>query len=99
MNASRGTQIATFKIHYDNGSNEEFPVIAVSDIVDWANRNAAIENLGPEKIGWTGKATGWQATLSELIWENPHPDKVITKIDFLSNKGRGAPFLVGITLE
>ena len=37
--------------------------------------------------------------LSELVWKNPHPDKVITTIDFVSEMQQEVPFVVAITLE
>jgi hypothetical protein len=35
---------------------------------------------------------------SEKIWRNPHPEKVITSIDFVSAKIEAAPFLLGVTV-
>ena len=56
------------------------------------------------QIGWTGRdgravGQGYTLALSELVWKNPHPDKTIATIDFISAKAKAAPFLVGITLE
>jgi len=34
------------------------------------------------------------------VWENPHPDKKVTTVDYISNmKTRNAPFCVAITAE
>ena len=99
--AKDGTPIAYFKIHYDDGSNEILPIIKGSDVVNWVNENEAYNKVGIEKIGWSGKGEikNWNTHLSEIIWDNPHPDKLITHIDFTSAKESAAPFLVGITLE
>lgn len=37
--------------------------------------------------------------LSEVVWQNPHPEKTIRAIDFVSGKLQAAPFLLGITLR
>ena len=99
--AKDGTAIAYFKIHYDDRSSEILPIKKGSDVVDWVNENAAYNKVGIEKIGWSGNGDikNWNTHLSEIIWDNPHPDKLITHIDFTSAKESAAPFLVGITLE
>ena len=38
-------------------------------------------------------------TLTRQTWENPHPDKVITHLDFASAGQQAAPFLVAVTVE
>ena len=100
MREKDGEKLASFIIHYNDKTSEEFPVFAGSDVVDWVNKSGAFEKVGIEKIGWSGVGKkNWEAFLSELIWTNPHPEKLITNIDFISNQKHGAPFLVGITLE
>ena len=100
MREPDGIEVANFKIHFDDGSEEIFKVLAGSDIVDWINESGSINKVGLEKIGWSGKnGKGRTAYISELNWRNPNPDKLITKIDFISNKKRSGPFLLVITLE
>ena len=53
-----------------------------------------------ERIGWRiDRGKQGERILSEVVWQNPHPDKTITSIDFVSGLKACAPFLVGITLE
>lgn len=92
-----GERLARFVIHYENGSTTEMPVVLGPDGVVGL-RMVAFETV----VGWKGSISEneTQGVLSELIWDNPHPDKIITTIDFVSELSpRGAPFLVAITLE
>jgi hypothetical protein len=52
-------------------------------------------------VGWRGEHDAGEPkaiVLSELVWKNPHPDKAIDTIDFISAQVGAAPFLVAITL-
>ena len=67
------------------------------DIKGWyANNGGAPQS----KLGWRGvNDNNTPLELSELVWKNPHPDKTIRSIDFISTLKAAAPFVVGITLE
>ncbi|MCB1094505.1 MAG: hypothetical protein KDN22_02900 [Verrucomicrobiae bacterium] len=72
-----------------------------NDIADWSQAGSDKDQLPEERIGWRGtwgNGTG-ERVLSEVIWRNPHSDKTIRSIDFVSELKAAAPFLVGITLE
>jgi hypothetical protein len=67
------------------------------------NPLSAIDWLGPNDIE-DSKTIVWRsvdrrAGLSQKSWENPHPDKTTSTIDFVSANAQSAPFLVGITLH
>ena len=95
----RGTEVASFVMHYKDGSSETRQVKFFDDIADWL-AEPTDNPFDAAQIGWqvTDK-NGKYMNLSELVWKNPHPDKTIQTIDFISAKAKAAPFLVGITLE
>ena len=56
-------------------------------------------------IAWEGPQERWKdrpgygVRLYKMTWKNPHPDRVIKAIDFVSTMEDSAPFLLAITLE
>ncbi|MEE2808309.1 MAG: hypothetical protein VYB73_03270 [Verrucomicrobiota bacterium] len=103
-NVEKGKTAANIIIHYDDDSKEKFPIIAKVDVFDyWIHETAkreAIESLDADKIGWIGEsARGHKRALTKCSWENPHPDKKISHIDFEGALSDTAPFIVAITAE
>ncbi len=64
------------------------------DIIDW-RQPATLSDLRHQ--GWSSQTA--LTMLQEKTWHNPHPEKVITHIDFVSGKKTAAPFLMGVTLD
>ncbi len=96
--AALGSEAAHFVIHYEDGSEEKASILYPNDIADWVGGNNV--PLPEERIGWQiDRGEQGERILSEVVWQNPHPDKTITSIDFVSGLKACAPFLVGITLE
>ena len=103
-NVEKGKAAAEIIIHYEDSSQQVFPLRAKVDIFDyWINeeeKRKVIESLDVEKIGWIGTcARGNGRALTKYSWENPHPDKKISHIDFQGGLAITAPFLVAITIE
>jgi hypothetical protein len=101
-----GATAATFKINYKDKTSSDLPIIAKVDIFDWwtpaSGRSPGLmeEVLDADKIGWIGEDfNGNGRGLVKPIWINPHPEKEIDTIDFISGLSEGCPFVVGITLE
>ena len=95
---SRGAEVARFVIHYAGGIAETMPVKFIDDVAD--NVPTIGDPVNAAQVGWRGTSdSGELRELSELVWKNPHPDKTIQTIDFISAKAKAAPFLLGITLE
>ena len=99
-----GTKVADYVIHYDDGSTETIPVVFHENIFD--NTNARLNNVTLASdtkavaVPWIGGNGREQRTMFALqTWENPHPDKRVTHIDFISAKQGTGPFLAGITVE
>ncbi len=99
--ADAGDEVARFVMRYDDGTSQEMVVRFIEDVADWWTIGGTVP---PERVGWHGwisPRAGWeqQVVLSELVWQNPYPEKTIDSIDFISTLGAAAPFLVAITLE
>ena len=63
-------------------------------------RREPIESLDADKIGWIGECSNGDArALTKYSWENPHPDKKVSHIDFEGGLSETAPFIVAITIE
>ena len=100
----KGLEAAKIIIHYEDGSNEKFSLLAKVDVFDYwvhdSGRLDQIKNLDDGKIGWIGTcAKGNDRALTKFTWINPQPDKIISHIDIIGGLSDCAPFIVGITLE
>ena len=97
---NEGDTAAILRINYDDGSSDELTVVAEEDLFDWWGGVSKSDLISNEKIGFIGtNYKGQPRILTKPFWENPHPDKIISHIDFISGLSAGCPFLIGITLE
>jgi hypothetical protein len=92
------------KIHFEDNSQESFSLRGKVDVFDYwihtEERREAIERLDTDKIGWIGTcARGHGRALTKFSWENPHPDKKVSHLDFEGGLADAAPFIVAITTE
>jgi hypothetical protein len=92
------------KIHFEDNSQESFSLRGKVDVFDYwihtEERREAIERLDTDKIGWIGTcARGHDRALTKFSWENPHPDKKVSHLDFEGGLANAAPFIVAITME
>ncbi len=98
-----GVPIGRYVVHYADGETETVPIIygqGLRDAWDWDNNTPAASS----KLVWTGdnpKAGkyGRKLRFYWAIWENPHPEKPIATMDFLSANAKAAPFCLAISLE
>jgi hypothetical protein len=99
-----GTRIAEYKVHYEGGATETIPVVYGEDVRDWWFTPAS-KGVKRGKVAWQGdnplaKGLGSQIRVFLLTWENPKPDKKITRIDFVKGKETAAaPFWIAASLE
>ncbi|MGI8604133.1 MAG: hypothetical protein ACR2OZ_14240 [Verrucomicrobiales bacterium] len=68
-----------------------------TDVVDWALYMTGIDDFDPRRVAWIQGQP--QRALTHVTWTNPHPDKTIRALDFISAKTSAAPFLVAVTAE
>lgn len=90
-----GSHIGNYVIHYEDASTEEVQIKYGNHVRDWwSNYGDPIE----VSEGKVARIT-WNRRLFVMTWENPHPDKVVTTMDYVSAGTVCAPFLVAITAE
>lgn len=98
-----GEIIAAYVLNYADGTVAELPVKYGRNVWAWADQWA---RLPPEerKVAW--KAANHANSLEKASfsifqsdWENPHPDKVVETIGFVSRMSRSAPFLIAVTVQ
>ena len=98
-----GTSVGEYRLHYEDGSATSFRIIFNQDICDWY-ANAASPLGTQATVAWTGAnfATanrGRRLRLCLSAWENPHPEKTVTTLDYVSARTRTHPFCVAATVE
>ena len=97
---NEGDTAAILRFNYNDGSLEELKLMANEDLFDWFGGVNQADLISEEKIGFLGtNFKGNSRLLTKPIWENPHPEKIISHIDFVSGLAPGCPFLIGITIE
>jgi len=96
--------IGHYTVHYANGEQRDIPIREGIEIED------AYVSRGKLKAAWpsfTDPAKAMRDTrpkLYDLVWKNPLPQQVVTRIDFKASSSsryspiNSAPFLVAITL-
>jgi len=104
-NVPDGTNIGQYTVRYEDGSSASIPIVYGQDVRDWWNFDGG-RPVTRGRVVWTGSNRAseleqFRATLRLYlgVWENPHPEKKVTAIDFLSENTICAPFCVAITVE
>jgi WD40 repeat protein len=97
------TVIGKYIVRYDDKTTETIDVAYGQDVMDWWNYPGSTPP-GRGKVVWTGAndaAKGFDATLWLFAhtWQNPHPNKQVASIDFVSTLTDAAPFVVAMTLQ
>lgn len=98
-----GVNIGRYFIHYRDGGSESFPIDYGVHLRGWWNWDKS-QPTPQAKIAWLGKNRvagryGLRVRLYHASWKNPHPEKTVTSIDFVSANAKAAPFCVAMTLE
>jgi RNA polymerase sigma factor (sigma-70 family) len=97
------TVIAKYIVHYADKSTETIEVIFGKHVRDWWLYPGDKEPT-EGKVVWTGAndaAKGFNASLRlfAMTWKNPHTNKQVVAIDYVSTLTQCAPFMVAMTLE
>ena len=98
------TVIGHYIVRYDDKTEAKIPIVYGKDVRDWWDHDRTKETPR-SRIAWEGsnenaKKYNIKILLYRTPWENPHPDKRVTTIDYLSsNDTAAAPFCVAITAE
>jgi hypothetical protein len=104
--APAGQTIASYVVHYADGTSLAIPVQYGIDVVDWwAKADRADETARPHLV-WVGTnaAAASPIRLFMKTWQNPRPEVPIRSLDLVAGtqspgRGAAAPFLVGLTVE
>jgi hypothetical protein len=110
----RGTTVARLVLHYADGSQGELALIAGDHLLDWwgpiyrtgvpkTRRDPSAPGTDLAWVGSNPRIKRQQPDSSLRLYRstftNPHPDKEILVIDYVSAMTDAAPFLVGLTVE
>jgi hypothetical protein len=96
--------IGSYTIHYEDGTSATIPIVYGKDVMDWWKYPGA-GDPSRSKVAWEGVNEAnkeFDATLRLYLttWDNPHPDKRVTSIDYASTMDSPcAPFCVAITAQ
>ena len=101
---AEGTPIAAYKVYYEDGSEASIPVAFGYDVRDgWDHDQGMPVTRG--RAVWTGsnpnaEKVGRTLRLYLGVWENPHPDRTVTSLDFVKTEDRTCgPICLAITAE
>lgn len=102
-----GTPIGHYEIHYADGTAEMAKIVYGVNLRDWWDFDNTL-SIDDGQMVWTGSNQAIQAPspsapqirLFVSAWTNPHPEKEIKTIDFVSYKSSEcAPFCVAISTD
>ena len=99
-----GTKIGRYAIRYKDGSEESIPIVYGEDVRDWWDFDEG-KPVTRGRVVWTGRnlaADEYQVTIRLYlgVWTNPHPEKVVSAIDYISGTDtKCRPFCVAMTVE
>jgi RNA polymerase sigma factor (sigma-70 family) len=101
--ADEDTVIARYIVHYDDKTDETIEIVYGVDVRDWWYHDGDKEP-SRGKVAWKGSNAPAQSLKCSLwlfsrTWKNPHPDKRVVSIDFVSMVTGAAPFVLAMTLE
>ena len=97
----KGTTVGYYQLDYADNTSATLPIAGGEDVWHW---------MGPPKglpqatVGWVGGSRGMRkkpvtVSLHVRKWTNPHPQKIVTHIDYVSTMTEAAPFCVAMTVE
>ena len=96
-----GTVIGRYEVEYEDDSRATIPIVEGENVRDWGRDRKPLIRA---KLGWVGMNPKVRLILTSLrlyvtMWENPHPDKRVIAIDFISTTTHAAPFCLAMTVE
>lgn len=102
-----GTIVASLILHFVDGDQTRLDIRQGVEVLDWWEWPRAPEKrpAGADTVvAWTGsnpaaRSQGARIRLFDTVFANPHPEKEIQSIDYVSGMARSAPFMVALTIE
>lgn len=101
--AQEGRPIGQWILYYNDGTEVVIPIRYGIEVSDWWTRPDQ-EPLDGSDVAWEGENAATEESpmrirLYKTTWANPHPEKMISAMDFRSTMTDCSPFLLGITVE
>jgi hypothetical protein len=102
--AATGTVIGKYLVRYRDKTTATIAIVFGKDVRGWWFWPNSPPVTGG-RVVWTGhnaasKEHGAGVRLYMMTWKNPHPQKKVAAIDFVSTKtSRAAPFCVAMTVK
>jgi hypothetical protein len=98
-----GKEVGAYVVHYADKTEARIPIIYGQDLRDWWDWPER-PDVTRAKVAWKGDnpaATQNQrkVRLYAVVWPNPHPDKTVATIDYVSGNTLCDPFLIALSLE
>lgn len=91
-----GEPFAFYDVLYADGSTQAIGLRNAIEVSDWSGPTNGLAS----RMGWTGMSLGdRQIGLNVFAWDNPSPDKAITKIIARLEGNRALLALLGLTLS
>jgi hypothetical protein len=89
-------KIGTYRMHYEDGTVVEAPLIYGQNVVEWNHRQPEI--VAGADIAWKGRTNnGDKVCVFAWKWRNPHPAKLLTSLDIVSFAGESSPIVLAVT--
>ncbi len=97
-----GVVLGRYEVEYEDESRATIPIVDGKDMHEWWRDDP--KSLSRAKLAWVGMNPKTRLFLKSLrlyvtLWENPHPDKRVRAIDFISTTTHAAPFCLAMTVE
>ena len=94
---------AAYGRRYADKSMERIPILYGEHLRDWWEHPERPE-AKHAKVAWLGTNPAAEEFMRKIrlyamVWTNPHPEKLVTAIDFQSTGGECDPFLIALTAE
>ncbi len=100
-----GQAIGALVLHYADGTRQECEILYGRHVRDWWTHADSRTDTDLAQLAWEGphafpKIHPTRLRIFHSSWENPHPDKPVVSLDFVSRMTTtAAPFLIAVTVE
>jgi hypothetical protein len=89
-------EIGGYRLNYADGKSAVLPIIYGEDVSDWFfAMTPQVERARP---GWSGRNGASAISFYVTRYDNPHPEKSVTAIDFFATNIGAAPVCVALTM-
>ncbi len=102
--APTGATVANLVLHYSDGTTGTIAIQHDIHVKDWWSYGRPPPSDPNTVVAWTGQnaATARMGNSNRLYmtrFENPHPQKKVETLDYVSAMEAPGPFMVGLTVE